>query len=38
VLLQDDADEEIGVPASPYIVREEGSQVGLGRRVLVVHR
>jgi hypothetical protein len=29
VCLQDDADDEIGVPASPYIVREAGLQVGL---------
>jgi hypothetical protein len=35
--LQDDAYREIGVPASPYIVREAGLQVGLRERVLVVH-
>jgi hypothetical protein len=29
VCLQDDADEEIGVPSSPYIVREVELQVGL---------
>jgi hypothetical protein len=27
--LQDDEDDEIGVPASPYIVQEAGLQVGL---------
>jgi hypothetical protein len=29
--LQDDADEERGVPASPYIVQEAGLQIGLRR-------
>jgi hypothetical protein len=29
VCLEDDVDDEIGVPASPYIVREAGLQVGL---------
>jgi hypothetical protein len=27
--LQDDVDDERGVPTSPYIVREAGLQVGL---------
>jgi hypothetical protein len=29
--LQDDADDERGVPASPYIAREVGLQIGLRR-------
>jgi hypothetical protein len=29
--LQDDADDEGGVPALPYIAREAGLQVGLRR-------
>jgi hypothetical protein len=29
VCLQDDVDHEIGVPASPNIIREAGLQVGL---------
>jgi hypothetical protein len=29
VCLQDDTDDERGVPASPYILREAGLQVGL---------
>jgi hypothetical protein len=29
IFLQDDAVEEIGVPASPYILQEAGLQVGL---------
>jgi hypothetical protein len=29
VCLHDDADDEIGVPASPYIVREVGLHVDL---------
>jgi hypothetical protein len=37
VCLQDDADREIRVLASPYIVREAGLQVDLRERVLVVH-
>jgi hypothetical protein len=35
--LQDDADDERGVPASPYIAREVGLQVGFEGRVLVVY-
>jgi hypothetical protein len=30
-VLQDDADDERGVPALPYIAREAGLQVGLRR-------